>query len=205
MSSRPPLRQVDRNGEGRSGGRRGAGRDRRRRAQAHAHAGGGRRARAELAAKTLAATAEGHLTALEWASRWPNRRWALEDCRHLTRTLERDLIAPARSVVRVPTRMMAGVRRSARQPGKSDAIDALAVARAAWLNPICQPPRSTGPRARCGCWSTIATTSSPSEPACRAESAGICTRLAPDEQIRTGPQAPARRRPCRRPARPTTG
>ena len=32
----------------------------------------------ELAAKTLAATAEGHLAALAWASRWPSRRWALE-------------------------------------------------------------------------------------------------------------------------------
>jgi transposase len=31
--------------------------------------------------------------------------------------------------------MMAGVRRSARQPGKSDALDALAVARAAWREP----------------------------------------------------------------------
>ena len=89
----------------------------------------------ELAAKTVQATAEGHLAALLWADRWPARRWALEDCRHLTRTLEGALVRAGEQVVRVPTQMMAGVRRSARQPGKSDAIDALAVARAAWREP----------------------------------------------------------------------
>jgi transposase len=66
-----------------------------------------------------------------WAARWPDRRWALEDCRHLTRTLEGALLRAGEQVVRVPTQMVAGVRRSARQPGRSDAIDALAVARAA--------------------------------------------------------------------------
>ena len=33
----------------------------------------------ELASKTLAATADGHLAAIAWAGRWPGRRWALED------------------------------------------------------------------------------------------------------------------------------
>jgi transposase len=41
--------------------------------------------------------------------------------------------------------MMAGVRRSARQPGKSDAIDALAVARAAWREPDLPAARLDGP------------------------------------------------------------
>jgi len=86
----------------------------------------------ELATKTLAATTEGHLAAIAWAGRWPSRRWAIEDCRHLTRTLEADLLRAGEQVVRVPTQMMAGVRRSARTRGKSDAIDALAIARAAW-------------------------------------------------------------------------
>jgi transposase len=35
----------------------------------------------ELAAETLAATADGHLAAIAWAKQWPRRRWALEDCR----------------------------------------------------------------------------------------------------------------------------
>ena len=89
----------------------------------------------ELASKTLAATTDGHLAAIAWAGRWPTRRWAIEDCRHLTRMLEADLLRAGGRVVRVPTQMMAGVRRSARTRGKSDAIDALAVARAAWREP----------------------------------------------------------------------
>jgi transposase len=80
-----------------------------------------------------------------WASRWPNRRWALEDCRHLTRTLEADLLRAGEHVVRVPTQMMAGVRRSARYPGKSDAIDALAVARAAGREPDLPAAQLDGP------------------------------------------------------------
>ena len=85
----------------------------------------------KLAERTVAATTEGHLEALEWAERWPERRWALEDCRHLTRRLESDLLAGGEAVVRVPTRLMAGERRGSRERGKSDPIDALAVARAA--------------------------------------------------------------------------
>jgi transposase len=69
----------------------------------------------------------------------------LEDCRHLTRTLEADLLRAGEQVVRVPTQMMAGVRRSARQRGKSDAIDALAVARAAWREPNLPVAQLDGP------------------------------------------------------------
>jgi transposase len=85
----------------------------------------------KLAERTLAATTDGHFEALEWASQWDERRFALEDCRHLTRRLEGDLLRAGEAVVRVPTRLMADTRRSSRQPGKSDPIDALAVARAA--------------------------------------------------------------------------
>ena len=34
----------------------------------------------KLGERTVAATSEGHLQALEWASRWPAARFALEDC-----------------------------------------------------------------------------------------------------------------------------
>jgi transposase len=88
-----------------------------------------------LAETTVEATTDGHLTALEWASCWPRRKWAVEDCRHLTRTLESDLLRAGEQLVRVPTKMMAGARRAAREAGKSDPIDALAVARAAWREP----------------------------------------------------------------------
>jgi transposase len=49
--------------------------------------------------------------------------------------LERFLLASGERVVRVPPKLMAGVRRGGRQRGKSDAIDALAVARAALREP----------------------------------------------------------------------
>jgi transposase len=45
--------------------------------------------------------------------------------------LERFLVARRKRVVRVATRLMAGERRGGRDRGKSDRIDALAVARAA--------------------------------------------------------------------------
>jgi transposase len=99
----------------------------------------------EVATKTLAATADGHLAAIGWAARWPTRRWALEDCRHLTRTLEAALLRVGEQVLRVPTQMMAGVRRSARTRGKSDAIDALAIARAAWREPDLPVAQLDGP------------------------------------------------------------
>jgi transposase len=89
----------------------------------------------KLGEKTVVATSEGHLGALSWASKWPGRCWALEDCRHLTRRLEADLLAAGETVLRVPTRLMAEARRSGRERGKSDPIDALAVARAAVREP----------------------------------------------------------------------
>jgi transposase len=88
-----------------------------------------------LATKTVAATDEGHLALVEWAARWPQVCFALEDCRHLTRRLERDLLGAGQKVVRVPTRLMAGARRGGREPGKSDPIDAEAVALAALRHP----------------------------------------------------------------------
>src|SRR5687767_2720724 len=80
-----------------------------------------------LASKTVPATDDGHLALVEWAGQWPQVSFALEDCRHLTRRHERDLLGAGQRVVRVPTRLMAGARRGGREPGKSDPIDAQAV------------------------------------------------------------------------------
>jgi transposase len=88
-----------------------------------------------LAERTVAATPAGHLELVRWAARFDPRRWALEDCRHLSRRLEADLLRAGEAVVRVPPKLMAGARRSAREPGKSDPIDATAVARAALREP----------------------------------------------------------------------
>src|SRR3990170_2504079 len=85
----------------------------------------------KLAEKTVAATPPGHLELVRWAGRFAERRWAIEDCRHLSRRLSTDLLRAGEAVVRVPPKLMAGARRSSREPGKSDPIDALAVARAA--------------------------------------------------------------------------
>ena len=90
----------------------------------------------ERATKTVGTTTQDHLRLLQWASSLDAERvWAIEDCRHLTRRLERDLIASGESVVRVPPKLMAHIRDSARTYGKSDPIDALAVARAALREP----------------------------------------------------------------------
>lgn len=85
--------------------------------------------------KTVPATTDGHLTALTWAQQWEERRWAFEDCRHLTRRLEADMLAAGEAILRVPPKMMAAERRGTRSPGKSDPIDAEAVARAALRDP----------------------------------------------------------------------
>lgn len=89
----------------------------------------------KLAEKTVAATPDGHLDAVAWATRWPDRLFALEDCRHLTRRLEADLLRAGEAAVRVPPHLMAVVRQSGRERGKSDPIDAHAVARAALREP----------------------------------------------------------------------
>jgi transposase len=98
-----------------------------------------------LAVKTIATTSEDHLKAVEWAAQWPEARFALEDCRHVTRRLERDLLAAGFEVVRVPTHLMAAARRGSREKGKSDPIDALAVAHAALREPDLPTARLDGP------------------------------------------------------------
>jgi transposase len=99
----------------------------------------------KLGERTVSATPEGHLELRRWAERWPERRWALEDCRQLSRRLEAELVRAGEAVVRVPPKLMAGVRRSGREPGKSDPIDALAVARAALREPDLPVARLDGP------------------------------------------------------------
>ena len=89
----------------------------------------------QLANRTFAATPDGHLAALGWARVWPERIFALEDCRALTRRLEGDLLRAGQRVLRVPPRLMAEARRTGREQGKSDPIDAVAVARAALREP----------------------------------------------------------------------
>jgi transposase len=84
-----------------------------------------------------------------WAcSLGEKRLWALEDCRHVTRALERRLLASGERLVRVPPRLTAPERRRGRSRGKSDSIDALAIARAALREPRLEGPRPEEPPLR---------------------------------------------------------
>ena len=90
----------------------------------------------ELRRMSVGTTSDDHLELLAWArAHGAERLWAVEDCRHLSRRLERDLLAAGELIVRVPPKLMANARAGARSYGKSDAIDALAVARAALREP----------------------------------------------------------------------
>lgn len=99
----------------------------------------------KLAERTVGTTSEHHLQALEWAGQWPVVRFAVEDCRHVTRRLEADLLRAGQTVLRVPTQLMATARRTGREPGKSDPIDALAVAQAALREPNLAAAHLDGP------------------------------------------------------------
>jgi transposase len=94
----------------------------------------------------MTTTTEAHLDLVRWADRFgADRRWAVEDCRHLSRRLEGDLLAGGEQIVRVPPKLMAHARDAARTYGKSDPIDALAVARAALREPGLPVARLDGP------------------------------------------------------------
>jgi transposase len=81
---------------------------------------------------TVRARDEGHERLLAWARALDDERiWAIEDCRHVSGGLERFLLRSGERVVRVPPKLMAGVRKGARGFGKSDPLDAKAVAKAA--------------------------------------------------------------------------
>jgi len=100
----------------------------------------------QVGVKTLGTTTADHLELVRWADRHGNERcWAVEDCRHLSRRLERDLLAASEAIIRVLPKLMAGARNPARTYGKSDPIDALAVARAALREPNLPIARLDGP------------------------------------------------------------
>ncbi|MGZ4481661.1 MAG: transposase, partial [Gaiellales bacterium] len=82
---------------------------------------------------TVASSSSGVLEVLGWARRlgWDDRVWTIEDCRHVSGRLERLLVSAGEAVVRVAPRLMSGARAVGRERGKSDPIDATAVARAA--------------------------------------------------------------------------
>jgi len=81
--------------------------------------------------RQIEAEEQGYLAAVRWARGLGDERvWAIEDCRHVSRAFEQALIAAGERVVRVPPHRMGASRRGEREPGKSDQIDALAIAHA---------------------------------------------------------------------------
>jgi transposase len=85
-----------------------------------------------LGEQTARSGPKGAAGLLRWARSLSDERvWALEDCRHVSGSLERFLIERGERVLRVHSTLMSASRRHARGRGKSDSIDALAVARAA--------------------------------------------------------------------------
>jgi transposase len=79
---------------------------------------------------------------LGWAAGLDGERlWAIEDCRRLTPWLERQLLERGEELVRVSPKLTVPERRAGRVRGKSDPIDALAVARAALREPDLPRPQ----------------------------------------------------------------
>ncbi|WP_435159736.1 IS110 family transposase, partial [Amycolatopsis sacchari] len=90
----------------------------------------------QLGQVTVAAEEAGVLRLRAWAAGFGDRvRWAVENGRGVAGGLVRALLGAGQSVVWVPPKLMAQCRASARGHGKSDPIDALAVARAALREP----------------------------------------------------------------------
>lgn len=94
----------------------------------------------KLGQLSVSADDEGFLRLWAWAARYGTQRrcsvrWAVEDGRGVAGRLVRTLLGQGASVVWVPPKLMAQCRASARTRGKSDPIDALAIARAAVREP----------------------------------------------------------------------
>ena len=95
----------------------------------------------QIAQLTVAARGEGFGQLLEWARKLDGERaWVIEDVRHVSGSFERFLIDRGETVVRLPPRLMADARQGVRERGKSDPIDALAIARAALREGIATLP-----------------------------------------------------------------
>jgi len=96
----------------------------------------------KLGEKTVKATTAGHTAAIMWAREQFGTEliWGIEDCRNMSARLERDLLTAGERVVRVPNKLMAAVRKSAR-PG----VNPIRSMRRRWrgrccVNPTCRSP-----------------------------------------------------------------
>lgn len=135
-----------------------------------------------VATRTVAADRDGMLAAWRWAHRLDGERvWAIEDCRHVSGRVERCLIGRGERAVRVAPKLMGQTRRGERRPGKSDEIDAIAVARAALQEGVETLPIAflDEPAFEIRLLSITAPIWSPSAPATRTGCAGTWSSLTP--------------------------
>ncbi len=96
--------------------------------------------------RTVNCCEAGHDELLTWVRGIGSEHYfAIEDCRHVSGRLERHLLSRGEHIVRVPPKMMAGARCSARTYGKSDPIDAECVARASLREPDLPRAALAGP------------------------------------------------------------
>jgi transposase len=94
--------------------------------RSHTIAGVGATTGELLGERTVQVGRAGFGALLSWARELDGERvWALEDCRHVSGSFERFLIARGERVLRIPTNLMAETRKSSRARGKSDGIDAV--------------------------------------------------------------------------------
>jgi transposase len=104
-----------------------------------------------LAELTVNARTAGFERLVAWARDLDEERlFAVEDGRHVSGHLERHLIGRGERSVRVAPRMMGESRRADRVRGKSDPIDATAVARAALAHPDLPQATLAGPEREIG-------------------------------------------------------
>jgi transposase len=95
------------------------------------------------AEREIAADDAGHRQALAWAHALDSEIvWALEDCRHVSHHLERALVTAGERVIRVAPQRMGASRRGEREAGKSDQIDARAIAHAVLKDGVEQFPEA---------------------------------------------------------------
>ncbi len=99
----------------------------------------------ELASIRIDATLREYRRMLAWASRWPQRRWAIENAEGLGRHLASWLLARGEHVVDVSSAATARVRQLSRGGGrKNDRIDAAAAACVAALQGDARPVTTEG-------------------------------------------------------------
>ncbi len=82
----------------------------------------------EISERTIGNTPEGWASLLAWGQQWPERLWAVEGSGSLGRGVAQFLAEHGQRVHEVSPKWTAQRRRTLRKPGKSDRLDALAVA-----------------------------------------------------------------------------